>query len=72
MPLSANKQSACSQEEVDTQIFTHAKNAAEVGSRILMIKASDTDFLVITINVLPSLQEIGLQQLWIALAKGAP
>lgn len=35
-----------------------------------MVKASDTDVLVIAISVLPLLQEIGLLQLWMAFGQG--
>ena len=34
------------------------------------MKASDTDILVIAINAMPTLQAIGLQQLWIAFGQG--
>eukprot|EP00745_Piridium_sociabile_P026562 TRINITY_DN4240_c0_g2_i9.p1 TRINITY_DN4240_c0_g2~~TRINITY_DN4240_c0_g2_i9.p1 ORF type:complete len:1084 (-),score=281.98 TRINITY_DN4240_c0_g2_i9:490-3741(-) len=60
----------CSHEEADTRIFVHARHAAEVGSKVLIVKASDTDVLVIAVSVLPHLQEIGLQQLWIAFGQG--
>ena len=60
----------CSHEEADTRIFLHARNAAEEGSKVLMIKANDTDVLVITISALPALQHIGLQQLWMAFGRG--
>ena len=51
----------CCHEEADTRIFVHA---VEEGSKVLMIKANDTDVLVIAISVLSALQDIGLQQLW--------
>lgn len=35
-----------------------------------MIKANDTDILVIALNIFPSLQELGLQQLWVAFGHG--
>ena len=60
----------CSHEEADTRIFVHARHATEKGSKVLMVKASDTDVLVIAVSVLPALQEIGLQQLWIAFGQG--
>lgn len=68
--ISLDEVALCSQKEADMWIFVHAKNVAEEGSRLLIIKASDTDILVITVSVLPSLQEIGLQQLWIAFVQG--
>jgi len=60
----------CCHEEADTRIFVHARNAAEEGSKVLMIKANDTDVLVIAISVLSALQDIGLQQLWVAFGQG--
>jgi len=35
-----------------------------------MIKANDTDVVVIAISILSSLQELGLQKLWIAFGQG--
>ena len=58
--------SPCSHEEADTRIFVHARHAAHEGSKSLLVKASDTDILVIAISVMPTLQAIGMQQLWSA------
>ena len=58
--------SPCSHEESDTRIFVHATHAAQEGSKFPLVKASDTDVLVIAMSVMPTLQVIGLQQLWIA------
>lgn len=60
----------CSHEEADMRIFLHARNATEAGSKLLMVKANDTDVLVIAISVMPVLQEIGLQQLWVSFGQG--
>lgn len=60
----------CSHEEADARIFVHARHAAEQGSKVIMVKANETDVLVIAISVLPTLQQIGLQQLWIAFGQG--
>ena len=59
--------SPCSHKEADTRIFVHA---AQEGSKSLLVKASDTDILVIAISVMPTLQAICLQQLWIAFGQG--
>ena len=59
--------SLCSHEEADTRIFVHA---AQEGSKHMLVKASDTDILVIAISVMPTLQAIGLPQLWIAFGQG--
>ena len=36
----------------------------------MLVKASDTDIIVIAISVMPTLQAIGLHQLWIAFGQG--
>ena len=41
----------CNHEEADSPIFLHARHAVEQGHTSLIIKASDTDVLVIAINV---------------------
>ena len=61
--------SPCSHEEADTRIFVHARHAAQEGSKSVL-KASDTDILVIAISAMPTLQAIGLQQLWVAFVQG--
>ena len=58
--------SPCNHEEADTRIFAHAKDATTDGSKSLTIKANGTDILVITVSVLPSLQKLGLENMWIA------
>jgi len=60
----------CSHEEADTQIFVHARHAVRHRSKAIMIKASDTDVLVIAVSVLPSLQQSRLQQLWVSFGQG--
>ena len=42
----------CSHEESDTRIFVHDRHATEAGSKAIMVKASDTDVLVIAVSVL--------------------
>ncbi|KAJ8046460.1 hypothetical protein HOLleu_05134 [Holothuria leucospilota] len=60
----------CSHEEADTRIFLHARQAVDEGSKNIIVKANGTDVLVIAVSVLPTLQEIGLRQLWIAFGQG--
>ncbi|KAJ8372700.1 hypothetical protein AAFF_G00277690 [Aldrovandia affinis] len=60
----------CSHEEADTRIFVHARHATEAGSKVIMVKASDTDVVIIAVSVLQALQELGLQQLWVAFGQG--
>ena len=62
--------SPCNHEEADTRIFVHAKHAVAGGSKVVMIKASDTDVLVIAISAWSALQQCGLQQLRIAHGQG--
>ena len=59
----------CNQEEADTRIFVHARHVTEAGSKVIMIKDSDTDVVVIAVSVLQALQELGLQQFGLPLAK---
>ena len=60
----------CSHEEADTRLFVHARYAAEQCSKSIMIKASDTNVLVTGLSVFPTLQSMGLQQLWLAFGQG--
>ena len=55
--------------QADSRIFVHAKHATK-GSETIMIKANDSDILVIALSIFPSLQELGLQQLWVTLGHG--
>jgi len=63
----------CTQEEADPRIFVHARHVAKDGSKALMIKANDTDVVVIAIIlfVMKSLNEPGqLEKMWIAFGQG--
>ena len=61
----------CCHEEADTRICVHARDATLEGSKSLIIKANDTDVVVIAVSVLPSLQKLGLENMWIAFGQGA-
>ena len=61
----------CSHEEADTRVFVHARDATLQGSKSIIIKANDTDVVVIAVSTMPSLQELGLEHLWIAFGQGA-
>ena len=63
--ISSENLAPCSHEEADTRIFVHARHSAMGGNKALVIKANDTDVLVIGIATLSSLQELGLQKMWI-------
>ena len=60
----------CSHEEADTRVFVHARDATSQGSKSITIKANDTDVVIIAVSTMPSLQELGLQKLWIAFGQG--
>ena len=60
----------CYHEEADSHIFVHAKFATEHGSKATMIKANDTDVVVIALSVFPTLQRLGLEQLWVTYGQG--
>lgn len=60
----------CCHEDANSQIFVHARDATTDGSKSIIIKANDTDVLFIAISVLPSLQKLGLQEMWIAIGQG--
>ena len=45
-------------EEADTRIFVHARDATQDGCKSLIIKANDTDVVIIAVSVLPSLQQL--------------
>jgi len=62
--------SPCCHEEADSRIFVHARDATTDGSKSIIIKANDMDVLVIAISVLLSLQELGLEKMWIAFGQG--
>ena len=69
-PMDTSGIAPCSHEEADTRMFVHARQAVEEGCQNVIVKANDTDVLVIAISVLPTLQGIGLQHLWLAFGQG--
>lgn len=69
-PISTEGLAPCNHEEADTRIFVHARHAVAEGFRSIMIKANDTDILVISVSVLSSFQDLGLQTLWIDFGQG--
>lgn len=70
-PIALEDLSPCTHEEVDTRIFVHARHAAMEDRKALMIKANESDVVVIGIAVLKSLKELGLEKMWIDFGKGA-
>ena len=55
----------CSHEEADT------RDATSQDSKSIIMKANDTDVVVIAVSTMPSLQELGLEKLWIEFGQGA-
>ena len=51
-------------------MFLHVKDAIKGGFETVMIKANDTDVLVIVVATFSQLQEMGLQEMWLAFGKG--
>ena len=68
--ISLDDISPCSHEEADRRVFVLARHAVQEGYKVLMIKANDTDVVIIAKATLPSLQELGLQKLWVAFGQG--
>ena len=60
----------CSHEEADTRIFLHVSHAVKEGIKTVMISANDTDVLVIAVSTFSQLQELGLQEMWLAFGQG--
>ena len=56
-------------EEADTRIVAHVKHSVEKGHKVVLIKANDTDILVIAVSVFHRLREIGLEKLWLEFGK---
>ena len=60
----------CNHEEAGTRMFVHARHAVSHGHRMVMLKANDTDVLVIAITVFPVLKDQGLEKMWLAFGQG--
>ena len=60
----------CNHEEADTRIFLHALHAVEKKNTSVLIKACDTDILAIGVGVFVTLQNAGLDELWIEFGHG--
>ena len=53
----------CNHEEADTRIFLHVRNAVATGGhKQVIIKANDTDVLVIAVSMFPMLCEFGMEK----------
>jgi hypothetical protein len=60
----------CNHEEADTRIFVHVRHCVENGKKIILIKANDTDILVIAVSVFARLRNSGMEKLWIEFGQG--
>lgn len=68
--ISLGDVSPCHHEEADTRIFVHVKSAVIQGHKSVMIKANDTDVVVIALHSMSFLKNLGLQNLWLAYGQG--
>ena len=55
-----------SQEETYMRMFVHVRHAIQEGNKALMIKANDTDDVIIAVATMSSLQALELHKLWVA------
>ena len=62
--------SPCNHEEADSMIFTHALHAAKQETKSFLIKACDTDILVIAVSVFSTLQDAVLEMVWVEFGQG--
>ena len=62
--------SPCNHEEADSRIFTHALHAAKQQMTSVLIKACDTDVLVVAVSVFATLQDTGMEMLWVEFGQG--
>ena len=67
-PLDAK--SPCTHEEADSRIFVHARDAVMDGAHSIIIRPNDTNVHVIAVSVMPLLQGIGLECMWLAFGQG--
>ena len=51
-------------EEADTRIFVHVRCAAMNGSKSVIVKAIDTDVVVIAGATFTHITELGLEKMW--------
>ncbi|KAK4306954.1 hypothetical protein Pmani_021252 [Petrolisthes manimaculis] len=52
-------------EEADSRIFTHALHAAKQHMTSVLIKTCDTDILIVAVSVFATLQDSGMEMLWL-------
>lgn len=69
-PINTEGLCPCNHEEADSRVFTHALHAAKQQTQSVLIKACDTDIIVIAVGVFASLQDAGLERLWVEFGHG--
>ncbi|KAE8741877.1 hypothetical protein FOCC_FOCC012580 [Frankliniella occidentalis] len=57
-------------EEADGRILLHVKDGVEHGAKVVVVRSSDTDVLVISISFFHQLKLSGLQELWFLTGTG--
>ena len=53
----------CSHEEADIRVFVHARDATPQGTKSIFIKTNDTEVVIIAVSTMPSLLQLGLENL---------
>ncbi|KAK3885071.1 hypothetical protein Pcinc_010725 [Petrolisthes cinctipes] len=62
--ISLDGLSPCHHEEADSRIFIHALHAAKQQMTSVLIKACETDVLIVAVNVFATFQDAGMEMLW--------
>lgn len=61
----------CIHEEADTRIFVHTISVTLQWIKSVIVKANDTDVVVIAVAVMPCLHDLGLDFMWVTFGNGA-
>ena len=65
LDLDVSGLSPCTQEEADSRIFLHLSKGSSCGHRQVIVRTTDSDFVVLAVSVFVSLGQ-GLDQLSVA------
>ena len=66
-PLDTTELAPCTQEEADTPIFLHVRDATNQGCRKAMIRTVDSDVVVLAVA---AVRQLNIDELWIAFGTG--
>ena len=58
-PISLEGLCPCNHEEADSRIFTHALHVGKQHMKSVLIKACDTDIVIVAVHVFATLQDAG-------------